>query len=60
MRLRINEYEIIKAMFVKDTDQSYKILGLEPQATVDEKKNHIVFKQKSTIPTESRLKMKHF
>ena len=50
MRLRINEYEIIKAMFVKDTDQAYKILGLEPQATVDEIKKSYRFQAKKYHP----------
>ena len=50
LRLRINEYEIIKAMFVKDTDQAYKILGLKPQATVDEIKKSYRFQAKKYHP----------
>lgn len=36
--IKSNDYESIKAMFVKNTDSSYKILEIEPTATDDEVK----------------------
>lgn len=36
--IKSNDYESIKAMFLKNTDSSYKILEIEPTATDDEVK----------------------
>jgi len=38
MGIKSSDYESIKAMFVKNTDSSYKILEIEPTATDDEVK----------------------
>jgi DnaJ like chaperone protein len=38
MGIRSNDYESIKAMFVKNTDSSYKVLEIEPTATDEEVK----------------------
>ncbi len=38
MGLQISDFKSIKAMFVKDTDNAYKILGISPDATDEEVK----------------------
>jgi DnaJ like chaperone protein len=36
MRLRLPDFESIKAMFIKNTDNAYKILEISPDADVDQ------------------------
>ena len=36
MRLRLPDFESIKAMFIKNTDNAYKILEVEPNASSNE------------------------
>ena len=39
MRLRLPDFESIKAMFIKNTDNAYKILEIDPKASQDEIKS---------------------
>lgn len=39
MRLRLPDFESIKAMFIKNTDNAYKILEIDPHASQDEIKS---------------------
>ena len=54
--IRTPDYESIRAMFVKDTDQAYKILEVSPDATADEIKKAYRMMVKKHHPDRLRSK----